>query len=161
VLYKAAGVTVIGIAIVFGVFLYMTSQTMCACEEEKIHFELDVVVEPRQVGDETRWDVTLHIDRATPIDDGARWDKLAIVVKDNDGSVLNTATPILPYDPDIYLDDTTHTQFWYSDTDMNGWMTFGETIVLTGLTEEYMGAYVEVVRGGERIGSISLPQIFP
>ena len=111
------------------------------------------------------WDVTLNVNKITPKDDKVKWSELRIVVKGADGSVLNQATtPVAntgTYEGDV-LGDPVVVEFWYVEVTAGDLkMDAGDGVKITGMTDIYEGAMVEMTKGGERIASATLQTNFP
>ena len=119
------------------------------------------------------WDVTLNINKITPKDDKVKWSELRVIVKGEDGSVLNqAATPNA--NTGVYAGDATSlipagtVEFWYVEVTAGDLkMDAGDGVKITGMTDgtgvtdDYQGASVEWTKGGERIASATLPTNFP
>ena len=111
------------------------------------------------------WDVTLNVNKITPKDDKVKWSELRIVVKGADGSVLNQATTPAA-NTGAYTGDDLATpvavQFWYVEVTAGDLkMDAGDGVKITGMTDIYEGAMVEMTKGGERIASATLQTNFP
>lgn len=122
-------------------------------------------VTQRQIADEAYWDADYTIFRMTPRGELVEWSDVRIVIKANDGHLLDAETGPLPDDPDAYddgADGSVNVQFWYETTIIdNHLMMEGDTLRITGMTYEYEGAYVEVFYRGHQIGDSVLPTDFP
>jgi hypothetical protein len=122
------------------------------------------MVDSRTIGEETYWDVTLNINKITPRDENVPWEDVRVIVKSAAGSVLLTATRPSWDDPAEYddgSDGSVDVEVWYVCVDSGPNMRPGDALKVTGMTLEYEGAYIEISRGGERIGAMTLPTNFP
>lgn len=133
-------------------------------ENVVLNFESPVVTR-RQIADESYWEASFQIHMLTPRDETVDWSDVRIVIKSNDGRVLNTLTRPLPDDPDAYDDGTDGSvdiQFWY-DTSIPDSMVLGagDTIRVTGMTVAYEGGTFEVWYQGRQIGDSLFPTDFP
>jgi hypothetical protein len=121
-------------------------------------------VNSRDVGGSVHWDATLNINKVTPKDERIRWNQLRVVVKGADGSVLNPHSS-MDQDWGIYddgSDGSVDVEFWFVETTTGDtFLSAGDAVRLTGLTEAYEGAHVELHVAGERVASITLPTDFP
>jgi hypothetical protein len=116
----------------------------------------------RQVDGQAHWDAVLNINKITPRDENVRWTQVGVVVRSAEGSVLDTTSP-LHQDRGVYDDysgGTVYVEFWFIETSGDDRLSAGDAIKITGMTEAYEGATIELVRGGDRIGSIVLPTEF-
>jgi hypothetical protein len=129
-------------------------------DTEKITLTLaNPFVEPRNTGTAMLHDVTLDIMKKTPRDIPVKWSDVRVVVKGADGSVLLPVTPVLE-DTGIYGGTV---EVWYSDEAGDRLEAdAGDAILITGMeATDYEGAWVEIMRKGERVGSVVLPTDFP
>lgn len=106
----------------------------------------------------TCWDVTLNINKISPKEVKLLWSEVRIIVVAASGSVMNQSTA-LTVDGGSY---NNYTEFWYIETTSgDNKMSAGDAIRISGTSTVYEGAKVELNRGGQTIGSITLPTNFP
>jgi hypothetical protein len=163
---KVSFFLIVPIAVVVLGFMVYGSMSGCGCEEEKVtvNFHMDTGITQRQVEDGICWDVTLDIEKTTPDDQRVRWENLRIIIKSQDGTVLNVATPPEPNDPSRYSEgnlESLDAQFWYVDRDSDRIVDPGDQIIITSLIPEYEGSFVVIIKFGETVGTFTLPQSFP
>ena len=111
------------------------------------------------------WDVTLNVQKITPKDVKVKWSEVRMVVKGDDGSLLNAATAP-GADTGAYTGDdlvsAVVVEFWYVEvTTGDTKLDAGDGFKITGMDSTYEGADVEFTKGGERIASATLPTNFP
>jgi hypothetical protein len=100
----------------------------------------------------------------TPKDEKVSWSEVKMIVKSSAGSVLQPSIGLtqdtLTYDDiDGAVVDL---EFWYVETTTGDTkMSAGDGIKITGMPQAWEGAIVELLKGGERIASATLPTNFP
>ncbi len=130
-------------------------------ETEKVTFNMaSPDVTERMIADQTYFDAELEINKVIPDLAIVTYTELRVIVKASDGSVLIQSTkPTLddPSDYDDGLDGTVDVQVWY-DSLTSGIITVaGDSFKLTGMTDDYEGATVQITRDGRIVGSVVLP----
>jgi flagellin-like protein len=154
-------ILMVAITVVLAAVLWLMVSGMISTEESD---KTTVTLANPSVKSETRttacWDVTLNIQKITPKDVKVKWTELRIIVKGEDGSVLNQATtPAV--DAGVYVDPAA-VEFWFVEvTAGDDKLDAGDGIKITGMDVTYEGAYIEMTKGGERIASATLPTNFP
>jgi len=112
----------------------------------------------------TVWDATMNVNKITPKDEKVSWSEVKMIVKSSAGSVLQPSIGLtqdtLTYDDiDGAVVDL---EFWYVETTTGDTkMSAGDGIKITGMPQAWEGAIVELLKGGERIASATLPTNFP
>ena len=136
-------------------------------DEEMITVTLerpDIEMQSRGATPTMVWDGTIEILDIAPDHKKVAWSELRILVKSQNGSLLQAVTNLTANDPPAYDSDDSDgisVQFWFvettsGDTQMNAI----DAIKLTGMGLSYEGASVDIMRKGEIIGSFSLPTWF-
>ena len=142
----------------------MSSTTETVHEEITLNIGIPSVVQ-RTISDEAYWDASLNINKLTPKDETVPWSDIRVVVKSALGSVLNAMTRPNADDPFEYddgSDGSVDVQFWYDTTiPGNDFVMAGDTILITGMTDDYEGATIEIFYLGEQIGDTTLQTNFP
>jgi hypothetical protein len=132
-------------------------------ETEKVTINLaSPVVTTRPIMDVTYWDADLNINKVTPDLALVSYEDIRIIVKASDGSVLIPATEPLPDDSSDYddgSDGTVDVEVWYESYTII--MVAGDSFILTGMTDAYEGATVQIMHKDRLIGSTTLPTNFP
>jgi hypothetical protein len=119
-------------------------------------------VTQRTITDQVYWDAELVINKITPDLVLVSYTDVRVIVKSADGSVLITATEPLPDDSSDYddgSDGTVDVQVWYDS--FTTIMVEGDSFKLTGMTDAYEGATVQIMHNDRLIGSTILPTDFP
>jgi hypothetical protein len=150
-------------ALVLAAALIYFSDSGCSClSVETITFE-SPLMEARQVGDQTIWDVTVSILRVSEDEEiKPRWKGMTGLVKGTNGSIFATERPLLPYDPSFIVDESGDVKFWYIETTGNSRPDKGDVIMVTGLGKECEGADIVINKGDNgQVGNIRLPTYFP
>ena len=152
-------ILMVAITVVLAAVLWlMVSGMISTSEEDKItvNFASPTVQQKTRVI--TCWDATININKITPKEEKVLWTEVRILVKASGGSVLNTTTALVS-DATPYHN---YTEFWYVETTAgDDQMSAGDAIKVTGMSDLYEGATVEITKAGERIGSTTLPTNFP
>ncbi len=121
-------------------------------------------MQARDINGTFYWDATVVIDRVTPRDEQVLWGEVWVSIKSENGSLLDAAMQPSIDNPGGYDDDTdgsVDVEAWFIETrtgDVK--MSGGDGIKLTGLTPDYEGATVQLVRNQEPIASFTLPTTF-
>ena len=134
-------------------------------ETDKITINMaSPVVTQRTITDQIYWDADIEINKITPDLALASYTDIRVIVKASDGSVLIPSTKPLADDPSEYddgSDGTVDVQVWY-DNIISGTIMFeGDSFILTGITDAYEGATVQIRHKDRQIGSTTLPTNFP
>ena len=120
-------------------------------------------VEQRSIDGQVRWDTILNINWMSPNDARPSWIDVRVVIRSSDGIILESQRA--PQEDlglyDDAVDGAIDVEFWFIDRgSRDSFVAVGDAIRITGMTEEYQEATVEIVYAGERIGSIGLPWNF-
>ena len=120
-------------------------------------------VEQRSIDGQVRWDTILNINWMSPEDARPSWADVRVIVKSSDGMVLESQRA--PEEDLGFYDDgadgTIDVELWFIERgSRDSVIAVGDAIRITGMTEEYQEATVEIVYAGERIGVIGLPWNF-
>ncbi len=121
-------------------------------------------VQMRPIDGIDHWDALLNINKITPRDENVRWSTVAIVVISATGSTLDGPIAMRqdwggPYDD--YSDGWVTVEFWFVETTGDVRMSASDGIRMTGLSRDYEGATIRLLRAGDTIGVIMLPLNFP
>jgi len=150
------------------VSMLYVSQSGCGCveiDEDRLTIQLDFASDSyKPIGEELYRDATFNINKITPKDEKVKAVEVRIVIKSSDGSVLNSATLLEPDEPMMYDDGSdgrVDVQFWHIDSDGDARLDAGDMIKITGLSSVYDFAHIQLLKAGERIGSITLPETEP
>ena len=110
----------------------------------------------------TVWDANLQIQDVTPDYKRVEWIFIRISIVSESGSALiSSSTPTLD-DPTYYSDYVPiEVEFWFIDIQGDGKTNAGDGLKITGLSQEYEGATVQVMQGPDLIASVKLPTDFP
>jgi hypothetical protein len=93
----------------------------------------------------------------------ASYTDIRVIVKASDGSVLIPATKPLANNPSNYddgSDGSVDVQVWYVSITFGSIMFAGDSFILTGMTDAYEGAMVQIMHKDRQIGSTTLPTDF-
>ena len=157
-------VIVVIISLLYLDWLYVSGRLFSSEEEIVVIELLDPSMEQQSIGDETYWDVTCQVNRITPSDSKVSWESVRVgVFKGPYRDVLIVMTPFEPDDPSVYDDGTdgvVDVQLWYLDMDGDGFIDRSDRFKITGLTENFEGATIEIDVVGDNIGSFLLPTNF-
>lgn len=118
----------------------------------------------RDIGGTTYWDAVVNINKVTPGGALVSWVGTSVIVKNDFGQVLLERTNLVRNNPTMYDDDsdgTVDAEAWYVDTNSDMFVSSGDSFKLTGLTDDYEGATVEMYDFTDRIASTVLPTDFP
>jgi hypothetical protein len=144
-------------------FAFGLTMTACSCSPDEEKFTVNLAspeVVAFQGDPEDWWDATIRINKITPKDYKVLWKEVRIIIKSADGTVLDIMSPLVSNNPDNYY--LSHdAEFWYIDGDHDRKVSTGDAFKITNINLYYEGATVELAKGGERIGSITLPMDFP
>lgn len=131
---------------------------------ERITVTLAVPEVQRQMRDgEMVWDAILNIQKITPVDKKVLWTEARVLIKSESGSILLQATALSADNSSAYDDTAPITvQVWYVETTRGDTkMSAGDAIKLTGMSDWYEGATIEIRKGGDIIGHATMPTNFP
>jgi hypothetical protein len=133
--------------------------------EEGITVNLSApTVKPKEIDNETYWDLTFVIFKITHKDQEMLWKDVRLNIKAIDGRPIIMKDKLKSDDPSLYdigLGPFVEVQCWYNDTPGTvGVVNPGDIIKVTGLPEELQGCTLELIKGGERIASATLPSEF-
>ena len=104
------------------------------------------------------YDAILTVNRVSPGDQSVLWTELTVVVLSENGSALNQSMVPCSDSNATYHD---YVEVWYVEvTPGDTIMTGSDAIKITGMSTDYEGATVILLKGSERIASIGLPVIF-
>lgn len=132
-------------------------------ETEKVTINLaSPGMSQRTIIDQTYWDADMNINTVKPDLALVSYEDIRVIIKASDGSVLIPATEPLPDDPSDYddgSDGTVDVEVWYDSYTII--MVEGDSFILTGMTDAYEGALVQIMHKDRLIGSTTLPTNFP
>jgi flagellin-like protein len=153
-------ILMVAITVVLAAVLWlMVSGMISSDDDEKTTINLAAPQVSQKSDNATRWNVRIDINKITPKDVKVLWTEAKIIVKSSTGSVLDPATDLLADTGGPYANTSA---FYYVETTSGDTkLGAGDGLKLTGLTQTYEGATVELTKGGERIASATLPTNFP
>jgi flagellin-like protein len=155
-------ILMVAITVVLAAVLGLTVSGMIQDpEDEKLTIQLSSPTVTKYDRNGDCWDAVLNVNKMTPKDEKVQWSEVKIAIKDSGGSILNQAT-----EPDLDIStymDPAAVEFWYVDisVDVPAKMGAGDSIKLSGLSDLYEGATVQILKAGKIIGSTTLPTDFP
>ena len=147
-------------------WVYIDSEPYAPYEIEKVTVNLATPNIMRQeINGQPYWEAVLNINKITPRDEAVIWRDVRMVIKSSNGSVILPLTGLNADDALAYdrgTDGQVDLQVWFVETTPGtSRMDAGDAMKITGMTADFEGAFVQVLRDGERIGSITLPTNFP
>ena len=164
IVWAVAGAVILIAALMF-IYIDTAPWSEVEPDAEKTTINLaNPVVRNRTIADEKHWDAVISIDKISPKNEQVLWDETRLVVKSSNGTTLHAKAAMDLDDPLAYDDGSdgkVSAQFWYVETATGDvYLDAGNSIRLTGLSEEYEGAHVSLVCRGETIGYVVLPSDF-
>lgn len=113
----------------------------------------------REVDGNNYTDVSVEVRKLTPKDGTYVWSELRISITSEDGTVIIKNVKPTPDDPSRYSTGT-HPQIevWYIDSFAGtGEIDPGDSIKVTGISEDLQFAIVKLKLNGRQVGSFSVP----
>ena len=108
------------------------------------------------------WDVTMNINKITPSDVKVLWTELKLTIKSASGSILQVQiSPVADIAPAVYPNVGTLGIYFVEVTAGDTKLGAGDALKVTGMTNAFEGAHIELSKGGQLIGSSDLPTNFP
>jgi len=162
----AVVILVISVPIVVAMSWLFISGAVTSTEDERLTVQLSSPsVSQRMISDQAYWDTVLNINKVTPKDENVRWADVSIAIKTSDGGILLPNTPVSPDNRDFYdndFDGSVDVEGWFVEiTTGDDRLSAGDAIKITGMTIEYEGGFVQVLRSGRIIADSRLPTDFP
>ncbi len=125
-------VTVVLAAAVFFLFIPMMNQDI---DVEDEHFIIDQNSVTQNGPNE--WDTSFTILKITK-DESIPWNTISFAVLDTSGAIITDAT------------------IQYGDSDLDGYVHEGDTIILSGMTDAYDGATLKILYKGQLLGAFNI-----
>ncbi len=121
-------------------------------------------VTQRTISDQAYWDTVLNINMVTPRNEDVLWAEVFVVLHSHDGGILLPSTLVSP-DIGVYddgSDGAVDVEVWFIEiTTGDNRLSAGDAIKITGMTVEFEGGFVQILRSGRVIGDTLLPTNFP
>ncbi len=142
------------------------SGAVTSTEEQRLTVQLSSPsVTQRTISDQHFWDTVLNINMVTPRDEDVLWADISVAIKSSTGNILLPSTQ-LSYDIWEFYDDgsdgSVDVEVWFIDiTTGDNRLSAGDAIKITGMTAEFEGGFVQILRSGRIIGDSLLPTDFP
>jgi flagellin-like protein len=155
-------ILMVAITVVLAAVLWlMVSGMIQGPEDEKLTAQLSSPEVTQYDRSGACWDAVLNINKLTPKDEKVQWTEIRVVVKADDGSVLNAATaPLADVGSAAYADPAS-TEFWFVEIGGDVKVGAGDAIKVSGMDATYEGATIQLLKAGKIIGSTKLPTDFP
>ncbi len=141
------------------------SGAVTSTEEQRLTVQLSSPsVTQRTISDQASWDTVLNINMVTPRDEDVLWAEVFVVLHSHDGGILLPSTLV---SPDIGVNDdgsdgAVDVEVWFIEiTTGDNRLSAGDAIKITGMTAEFEGGFVQILRSGRIIGDSLLPTDFP
>lgn len=159
-------VLVIAVPFVAAIGWLAISGAVTSTEEQRLTVNLATPsVTHRLISDQHHWDTVLNINKATPRDEDVIWAEISIVVHHNDGSILLPSTQVSPDIGGVYddgSDGSVDVEVWFVEiTTGDNRLSAGDAIKITGMTADFEGGFIQILRSGRISGDSFLPTDFP
>ncbi|NOQ54352.1 MAG: hypothetical protein GQ558_07095 [Thermoplasmata archaeon] len=142
------------------------SGAVTSTEEQRLTVNLATPsVNQRMISDQHYWDTVLNINKVTPRDEDVVWADISVAIKSSTGNILLPSTQ-LSYDIMDFYDDgsdgSVDVEVWFIDiTTGDNRLSAGDAIKITGMTADFEGGFIQILRSGRIIGDSLLPTDFP
>jgi hypothetical protein len=142
------------------------SGAVTSTEEQRLTVQLaSPSVTQRMISDQPYWDTVLNINKVTPRDEDVLWVETTIAIKSNTGSILLPNMQLSHDNWGVYddgSDGAVDVEVWFIETTTgDNRLSAGDAIKITGMTTEFEGGLIQILRSGRMIGDILLPTDFP
>ena len=159
-------VLVIAVPFVAAVGWLAISGAVTSTEEQRLTVNLATPsVTHRLISDQHHWDTVLNINKVTPRDEDVLWTDISVAIKSSDGGILLPNTPISPDIGGVYddgFDGSVDVEVWFIEiTTGDNRLSTGDAIKITGMTADFEGGFIQILRSGRIIGDSFLPTDFP